>query len=120
MNNALVVGPLALPYSLLLVFAAMASALYIGNRIGRKACADIESVPWQTLLVGLVSARLSFVWEFRSTYSASPLDIADVRDGGWNATAGFVAAWLFALSRGRRLPALHKPLRSALMVGTVV
>ncbi len=120
MNNALVVGPLALPYSLLLVFAAMASALYIGNRSGRKASVDIESVLWQTLLVGLVFARLAFVWEFRSAYFASPLGIADVRDGGWNPTAGFVAAWFFALTRTRQLPALRKPLRSALMVGTVV
>lgn len=120
LNNALVVGPLALPYSLLLVFAAMASALYIGNRSGRKANVDIESVLWQTLLVGLVFARLAFVWEFRLAYIAAPLDIVDIRDGGWNPTAGFVGAWLFALSRARRLPALLKPLHAALMVGTVV
>ena len=53
--------------------------------------------------VGVVVARLAFVWEFRSAYLASPLDMLDIRDGGWSATAGFVGAWLFALSQHGRL-----------------
>ena len=120
MNNALVFGPFVLPYALLLVFAAVASTLYVGKRSGHKAGIEVEAVLWQTLLVGLVVARLAFVWEFRSAYLASPLGLLDIRDGGWSPTAGFVGAWLFALSRGGRLPGLQKPLRSALMVGTVV
>ncbi len=120
MNNAMVVGPFVLPYSLLLAFAAVASTLYIGHRSGRKAGIDVESVLWHTLLVGLVVARLAFVWEFRSAYFASPLDILDIRDGGWNPTAGFVGAWLFALSRRKPIAGLQKPLRSALLVGTTV
>ena len=120
MNNALVLGPFVLPYALLLVFAAVAATLYVGNRIGRKAGIDVESVLWRTLLVGLVVARLAFVWDFRSAYVASPLGVLDIRDGGWSPAAGFVGAWLFALSRGARLPALRKPLRSALLVGTAV
>ncbi len=119
MNNALVIGPFVLPYSLLLMFAAVASTLYVGKRSGRKAGIDVETVLWKTLLVGLVVARLAFVWEFRSAYFASPLDIVDIRDGGWSPAAGFVGAWLFALSRQGQLPALHKALRSALMTGTV-
>jgi thiol-disulfide isomerase/thioredoxin len=120
LNNAMVVGPFVVPYSLLLALAAVASTLYVGKRSGRDAGIDVESALWHTLLVGLVVARLAFVWEFRSAYLASPLDVLDIRDGGWSPTAGFVGAWLFALSRGRRLPGLHRPLRAALMVGTVV
>ncbi len=120
MNNAMVVGPFVLPYSLLLAFAAVASTLYVGNRSGRKAGIEVETVLWQTLLVGLVVARLAFVWEFRSAYFASPLGILDIRDGGWSPTAGFVGGWLFALSRRGQLPALKKALRSALMTGTVI
>ena len=120
MNNAVVVGPFVLPYALLLVFAALASTLYVGKRSGRKAGIEVETVLWHTLLVGLVVARLAYVWEFRSAYFASPLDILDIRDGGWAATAGFVGAWLFALSRHGRLPALRKPLQSALITGSVI
>jgi thiol-disulfide isomerase/thioredoxin len=118
LNNAMVVGPLVLPYALLLAFATVALTLYIGHRSARKAGIDVEAVVWHAVLVGLLVARLAFVWEFRSAYFASPLSTLDIRDGGWNATAGFVGAWLFALSREARLPALRKPLRSALLVGT--
>ncbi len=120
MNNALLLGPLALPYSLLLVFAAAAATLYVGKRSGRNAGIDAETVLWKTLLVGLIAARLAFVWEFRSAYFTSPLDILDIRDGGWSPTAGFVGAWLFALSRRGQLPALTRALRSALLTGTVL
>ena len=92
----------------------------VGKRIGRKAGVDVETVVWQTLLVGLVVARLAFVWEFRSAYFAAPLDILDIRDGGWSSSAGFVGAWLFALSRQGQPPALKKALRSALVTGTLV
>ena len=117
MNNTLVVGPFVLPYSLLLAFASVASTLYAGKRSGRKAGIDVESVLWHALLVGLVVARLAFVWEFRSAYWASPLDVLDIRDGGWSPTAGFVGAWLFALSRPGQLPAAKKALRAALLTG---
>jgi thiol-disulfide isomerase/thioredoxin len=118
-NNALLLGPFVLPYSLLLVFAAVALTLYVGNRGGRKAGIDVETALWKTLLVGMVFARLAFVWEFRSAYLASPLGILDIRDGGWSPTAGFVVAWFFALSRQGRHPALQKALRSAMLTGTV-
>lgn len=120
MNNALAVGPLVLPYSMLLALASVALMFYVGNRGGRKAGVEIEPVLWHTLLLGLVVARLAFVWEFRSAYWASPLDVVDIRDGGWNPTAGFAAAWLFALSRHKQLPAVKKALRAALLTGTVV
>lgn len=120
MNNAVVVGPFVLPYGLLLVFAAVASSLYVGNRSGRRAGIEVEAVLWRTVLVGLVVARLAFVWEFHTAYLASPLDILDLRDGGWTATAGFVGAWLFALSQHRRMPALRKPLQAALITGSAI
>jgi thiol-disulfide isomerase/thioredoxin len=120
LNNALVLGPFVLPYSLLLAFAALAATLFVGNRIGRKAGLAVEPMVWTTVLLGLVVARLAFVWEFRAAYFASPLGILDIRDGGWSPTAGFVGAWLFALGRPGQLPALKKALRSALLTGTVV
>ncbi len=121
MNNALVLGPFVLSYSLLLAFAAVAATLAVGNRLGRRAGIAVEPLVWQAILLGLVVARLAFVWEFRSAYLASsPLAIFDIRDGGWNPTAGFVGAWLFALGRPSRPAALKKALRSALLTGSVV
>ncbi len=120
MNNVFVIGPFVLPYALLLVFAAVASSLFVGQRIGRKAGVEVETLLWRTLLVGLVVARAAFILEFRSAYLASPLAMLDIRDGGWSATAGFVAAWLFALSQYGRRPALRKSLQSALITGSAI
>ena len=120
MNNALILGPFALPYSLLLMFSVIATSFYGGNRSGRKAAADVEPVLWKTLLAGLVVARLAFVWEFRLAYMALPWSLFDIRDGGWNATAGFIGAWLFALILYGRRPSLRRPLQAALLTGSIV
>lgn len=88
--------------------------------MGREAGIEVETALWTSLPVGLVVARLGFVRAFPSAYFESPLDILDIRDGGWSPTAGFVGAWLFALSRPGHLPALKKALRAALLTGTVL
>jgi len=119
-NNALVLGPLALPYTLLLLFTAVGATLIVGNHLARKVGVDLEATLWKTLAVGLLVARAAFVWEFRSVYFAAPLDILDIRDGGWTATAGFIGAWLFALSQMGRRPVLRRPLQFALLTGSVI
>ena len=120
MNNALVVGPLAVPYALLLVFAVMALSFVVGTRSARKTRTTIEPELWQALIVGLVVARLAFVWEFRSAYLLSPLEMLDIRDGGWNATGGFIGGWLFTLSLYGQRPALRKPMQAAMVTGSLV
>ncbi|OIQ69937.1 thiol-disulfide oxidoreductase ResA [mine drainage metagenome] len=122
MNNALILGPLALPYPLLLVFVAAALTFFVGKRSAQKGglASKVENQLWITLLIGLIAARLAFVWEFHSAYGVSPLDVLDIRDGGWSPVAGFTVAWLFALSQKNRLAALYKPVRSALLTGSVV
>lgn len=120
MSQALQVGPLVVPFSLLVVLAAVAAALLVGNRAGRRSGLDIEARVWQALMVGLVVARLVFVWQYRSQYLVEPLDILDVRDGGWSTWGGFAGAWLYVLGLQlwRRVPAT--PLYAALATATVV
>ncbi len=120
LNDALILGPLALPYALLLLYAVVATSLAVGARSSRRTGVVVEPVLWKSLLVGLVVARFAFVWEFRAAYMVSPLSMFDIRDGGWNATAGFIGAWLFALNQYGRRPALRKPMQAALLTGSVV
>lgn len=120
LNNALILGPLVLPYAMLLMFAVVAAGFFVAERSGLKAGVEVEAVLWKTLLVGLVVARFAFVWEFHLAYRASPLSMLDIRDGGWNATAGFIGAWLFGLSLYGRSPRLRKPMQSALITGSVI
>ena len=81
---------------------------------------DVSDALWQALVVGLLAARLAFVWEFSRAYFEAPLSILDVRDGGWNPAAGLAGALLFVMHRGLRRPALRRPLTWAAGIGTVV
>lgn len=120
MNHAIQLGPLLLPFSLLLVFASMGSTLWLGRQLARRAGLDVENELWRILLVAALLARLAFVYEFRRAYLATPLSILDIRDGGWNATAGLIGAWLFALTRYQRRPELRRPLQWSMLAGTLL
>lgn len=120
MSNALQLGPLLLPFELLLVLACAATGIFVGSRIARKAGVDAEHALWLTLLVGVVAARLAFVFEYRSLYFDAPLTMFDIRDGGWNAGVGLAGAWLYALHRQRKQAAVAKPLRWGLGAGTAL
>jgi thiol-disulfide isomerase/thioredoxin len=120
LSQALQLGPLLLPFTLLLVFASAGAALAVGRWLSRGVSHEVETTLWLAMLVGVVAARVAFVFEYRMLYLASPPSVIDVRDGGWNAPFGFIAAWAFAWHRERRAPAIRRPLRWALALGTVL
>lgn len=120
MPNVFQIGPLVLPVSLLFMFAAVAASGSIGKWARRSAGIDVEPILFQTLVVGLVVARLAFVLQFGTAYRASPLAVFDIRDGGWRPLAGFAAAWIFALGRQFKRPALRKPLLAAVFTATAI
>jgi thiol-disulfide isomerase/thioredoxin len=117
LSGAIQLGPLLLPFALLLVFVSAGSTLALGKWLS-KSSAEVDRALSQALLAGVVLARLAFVYEYRSLYLAAPLSILDIRDGGWNAAIGLMGAWMVALYRERRAPTLKKPLRWSLALGT--
>ena len=120
MPNALQIGPVVLPVSLLFMFVALAAVSFIGKWAGCRVGVDVEPILFQTLVVGLVVARLAFVLHFSTAYEASPFAVFDIRDGGWRPLAGFAAAWLFALGRQFKRPALRRFLLAAVFAGTLI
>jgi thiol-disulfide isomerase/thioredoxin len=120
MGAALQLGPFVLPGAVLVSAAAAAVTGFTGKRLGGASGRDVETLIWQTLLFGLLVARLAFVWQFRSAYWAAPLDVLDIRDGGWSSEAGFAGAWLYAISKSARKPTLKRPLLRALAAGSAV
>ena len=120
MPNVFQIGPLVLPASLLFMFAAIAAAAFIGKWAALRVGVDVEPILFQTLVVGIVVARIVFVLQFSTSYEASPLAILDIRDGGWRPLAGFAAAWLFALGRQLIRPVLRKPLLAAMFAATLI
>jgi thiol-disulfide isomerase/thioredoxin len=119
-DGAVQLGPLLLPFALLLVMGALGVTLLVGNGLARRAGVDVEPALWRAVLLGVIAARLAFVYEYRTLYFASPLSILDIRDGGWNAGVGLVAGWLFALYRQKREAATARPLRWAMLAGTLI
>ena len=116
MSNTLQIGPVTVPFQLLLVFAAMALALFVASFLGRKAGVDAHTALFRLLLLALLAARLGFVIQYRTLYLATPLDMLDVRDGG----AGVAAAWIGALVLGWRRSSVRFSVVSALAVATLV
>jgi thiol-disulfide isomerase/thioredoxin len=113
MSASLQIGPLALPYTLLLVLGAVALGLFVGKRFGRTTGVDIEPLTFRVLMVALVLARIAFVWQYKAVYLDAPLSMLDIRDGGWNAQAGVIAAWTYTLLLIRSRSTLRKPLLAA-------
>ena len=113
-------GPLVVPWQLLLVVVSGALTAFIGKRTGNTLGLDVEPLLFRVALVAVIAARLAFVWQFRAAYLKAPLDILDIRDGGWSPEAGIVLAWLYALSLSRRSPGLRKPLLMAMLAGSAV
>lgn len=90
------IGPVVLPAALLLVLASVLLALWLAKRLARPLGIDVEPRLWWLLGIAALSARLGFVWTYREAYLAAPLDMLDIRDGGWMPVAGIVGGWLAA------------------------
>jgi thiol-disulfide isomerase/thioredoxin len=87
--------------------------LAVARRLGRSLGVDAEPALLRMLLLGIAGARLGFVWEWRGVYLQNPLSILDIRDGGWEAVAGFAAACIYGLVLVQRQPTLRKPIVAA-------
>ena len=120
MTDALQVGPLVLPYSLLVLLVAVGAGSLVARWVARRF-GILEHVPVNGVLVaGLVAARLVFILQFHEAYLTSWLGMLDIRDGGWNAWAGLAGAWVYGAWSMYRWPQVRKPLVAGLVMGTVV
>lgn len=115
MISTLQLGPLALPLAPLVFAGAALVGLAVGQRVGRGAGIDAQPLLLRMLLLGLVVARLVFVWEWHGPYLRDPWSILDIRDGGWEPAAGLAAACLYGLNLLKRQVLLRKPLVGALL-----
>ncbi|CAB3659049.1 TlpA disulfide reductase family protein [Achromobacter kerstersii] len=98
MTPAIRLGPLVLPTELALLIAAGVVGLLAAKLFNRDRdrTAHLSTVLWRALIIGLLVARLSFVWRYRDHYLPDPIKMLDLRDGGWIGLAGLAAAWAYA------------------------
>ena len=114
-------GPFALPLAPLLLLLAVLCAAGLARRLAgpaRRAAAD--GAVFMATGLGLLAARAFHLALNTEAYAATPLAVFDIRDGGWNAPAGWLAGMAWLLWRASREQALRRPLAVALSAGAVL
>lgn len=118
--TSLTLGSLAIPLPHVLLYLGFFAALFAGWIAGRARKANPEAALFAMLIGGLLAARFAFVARYAEQYFATPLNIVDIRDGGFLAVPGIVAAALTGGLLAWRKAQLRRPLAIATLVGACV
>jgi thiol-disulfide isomerase/thioredoxin len=119
--QTLSIGPLAFPLAPLMVLLAIAAASAVASLVaGRERATAAGNAVFHAAVVGLLAARLAYLAQHAAVYAAMPLAAFDLRDGGWNASAGLMAGAAWLVWRGRRLPALRRALAGGAFAGAAL
>lgn len=118
--DAINIGPLVLPLRVLAPLAALLAANFIAWLWQRRRGVDAAPALWRMTLWGFIGARAAFVLKHWDTYLDAPLGMLDIRDGGFIAFAGLLAAGAVGFEHLRRHPALRRPLTTSALAGVLV
>lgn len=118
--TSLTLGPLAIPLPHVLLYLGFFAALFAGWITGRKRKVNPEAALFAMFIGGLLVARLAFVARYAEQYAATPMSIVDIRDGGFLALPGVLAALLIGGLLAWRQAPLRRPLAVATLVGACV
>lgn len=111
------IGPLALAMQHVLIIGSLLLASLTGWRVGRRQGLNPEKQLFGLLITALLAARVAFVAVYFQHYRDQLWGIVDIRDGGFIAEAGLLAALLMGAWKLYKNPPLRKPLGIAMMVG---
>ena len=115
---ALQIGPLALPVAPLIWLLSCGLAMLLASRLAPRAFARATGdAVFHATVLGLLAARLAHVALHLDAYARSPLAVIDLRDGGWNTTAGVTVGALWLAWHGWRHAAQRQALTLGLLAG---
>lgn len=112
-------GPLSFPILPLLLMAGLLSSLVVSSR-NKAQAPQIDSAVYTISLVGVLAARLGFVLLHWTTYAQTPVDILDIRDGGFFPVLGIGGSVLVIGWYLLRRPLQRRALLLPLLVGACV
>ncbi|MFC4260694.1 TlpA family protein disulfide reductase [Marinobacter lacisalsi] len=119
LSQTVSLGPLGFTLSQLLMVFALVVALLVGALMGRRHRVVVSDALFSLILVALAGARMVFVLRYHDSYD-SVLAMIDIRDGGFDVTAGVVSALLWLCWRSWRSSPLRRPLAAAVLSALVV
>lgn len=114
------VGPLALGVGHVLLLVSLLLATLVGWWLGRKRQVNPEALIFRLLLAALLGARLAFVALYAGHYRDAPWRVLDIRDGGFIAWGGLLAAALLGCWYLWRRPELRTALGAGMATGLLV
>lgn len=120
MNFTLQLGPMVLAGEVLTQIVAVAIGMILATYLGSKITPQLEKLIWKTVIIGFISSRLMFVARYNAAYLADPLEILDIRDGGWNAPFGYFAAWAYGVWKIKTEPKMRRAVLSGLTAATFI
>jgi len=108
-----------LPIAPLILFCSIAASFIAGWLYSRRRV-SVDSPIFNSVVVGLVVARISFVLHYFPAYQDNLLTILDFRDQGFDLIAGAVAGGCVAVWYLVRRSSLRGPLVVAIVAGVTV
>jgi len=106
----LTLGTFALSIHHLLLLLALALATLVGWRVAKGGGENPESVLFGLFMLGMLVARISFVIAYWAYFRDDPLQMLDIRDGGFLPWPGLLALLLGCAVFCWRRPALRRSL----------
>lgn len=119
LSQSISLGPVGLSVLQLLMLLGVGVALLVGALVGRRRRVVVSDSLFTLLLVATAAARLVFVIRYHESYDGL-LAMVDIRDGGFDITAGVVAGLLWLSWRSWRSNELRRPLAAAVLSAVVV
>ena len=117
--DAINLGPMVLPLRVLAPLGALLVANLAAWLWQRRCGVDASPALWRMTLWGFIAARAAFVLKHRDTYLDAPLGMLDIRDGGFIAFAGLLAACAVGFEHARRHPPLRRALSTSALAGVL-
>ncbi|MBQ5946064.1 TlpA disulfide reductase family protein [Massilia sp. ST3] len=118
--DSLAFGPFVIPFQAALSVGAILLATTVADWFHRRRGLDAGPVLWKMIIAGFIAARAVFVLRHHDLYAAAPLGALDFRDGGFEATAGLLAACVIGAELVRRHAALRRPLLVSSLAGVAL
>lgn len=111
------IGSLSFSAPVLTAIVVLAVVLLCSWIADRKFNTHTESIWWKVAFISLLSGRIAFVLLHFDAYRRHPIDILNIRDGGFTlSVAVLVGAGMLAASMWRR-PQERKPVLLSLLAG---